>query len=214
MAKPQKVDRNEYRRLRDEEKLTQAECARHFRVSEASISKIEREIRLGTTAVANLEMGHRVLAKNLDTLGQLSQINRDANEILNLMMKWQRGDDEALRIMESQIRKIKVGRGEKAEEITEYKFKDPREIALKAMAEIREQLRLQIEIMKTLHDVTAVAEFQKEVLTTIGEANKCPACGGEAIVCGKCGQKIDLRGLIIEKLKQARALRSGVQFRP
>jgi hypothetical protein len=81
------------------------------------------------------------------------------------------------------------------------------------MAEIREQLKLQIDIMKTLHDVTAIAEFQKEVLTVIGEANKSPCCEAE-VVCGKCRQKIDLRSLIIEKLKQARALRAGVQFRP
>jgi transcriptional regulator with XRE-family HTH domain len=214
MAKPLRFDRVEVERLIREEGYTQKQCADHFGVSEASISKARREVRAGMTTAVALEAGHKVLIHNLDTLGQLSKINKDANEILTLMMKWQRGDDEALRIMESQIRKIKIGRGEKAEEVTEYKFKDPREIALKAMGEIREQLRLQVDIMKTLHDVTAIAEFQKEVLTTIGEANKCPACGMELIVCGKCGQKIDLRSLIIEKLKQARALRAGVQFRP
>ena len=192
---------------------TQRECAAFFKCSDACISKETRRIRLGTVAVANLEMGHRVAKANLDTLGQLSKINRDANEILELMMKWQRGDKEALRILEGQVRKIKIGRGEKAEEITEYKFKDPRELALKAMGEIREQLRLQVDIMKTLHDVTAIAEFQKEVLSAIGEANKCSVCGGE-IVCKKCGVVIDLRAQIIAALKQARALRSGVTFRP
>jgi predicted transcriptional regulator len=96
MPKPKhKFDRTEMNRLIQEEGYTQKQCADHFGVSEASISKAVREVRLGTTAVANLEAGHKVLAKNLDTLGQLSKINKDANEILTLMMKWQRGDDEA-----------------------------------------------------------------------------------------------------------------------
>jgi hypothetical protein len=80
------------------------------------------------------------------------------------------------------------------------------------MAGIREQLRLQVDIMKTLHDVTAIAEFQKEVLEVIGNANKSPCCQ-EEVVCRKCGQNVDLRSLIIKRLKEARALRSGVEFK-
>ncbi len=53
------------------------------------------------------------------------------------------------------------------EEVAEYRFKDPRELALKAVAEIRGQLNLQLEIFKTLYDMAAVAEFQKEVLDSI-----------------------------------------------
>jgi hypothetical protein len=45
-------------------------------------------------------------------------------------------------------------------------------LALKAMAEIREQLDLQLEIFKTLSSFKAVAEFQEEVLTTIGEVSR------------------------------------------
>jgi hypothetical protein len=116
----------------------------------------------------------------------LQKINENANELLDLLMRWNKGDDEALQILEGQVRKVKV-RGTE-EEITEYKFKDPRELALKAMAEIRAQLNLQLEIFKTLYDYKAVAEFQREVLTAIREVAP------------------DVRNRIIQNLKKAGAI--------
>ena len=65
------------------------------------------------------------------------------------------------------VLKIKV-RGQE-EEVTEYKFKDPRELALKAMQEIRGQLKLQLEIFQALFDMQAVQQFQAEVLEVIGK---------------------------------------------
>jgi hypothetical protein len=78
--------------------------------------------------------------------------------------------------------------------VTEYKFKDPRELALKAMAEIRGQLGLQLEIFKALYDMAAVAEFQKEVLEAIGNASP------------------ELRDQIIHNLQKTRAIRSTLDF--
>ena len=65
---------------------------------------------------------------------------------------------------------------------------------LKAMREIRGQLELQLEIFKTLYDVQAVADFQREVLTAIGEVEP------------------DVRNLIINRLKEGRALRQSVDI--
>ena len=61
----------------------------------------------------------------------------------------------------------------------------------------------------------------------------CPICGGrmerkkaeycfqgtplgsyDADVCAKCGEEVNVRAVIIENLKRARALRTGVQFQP
>ena len=42
----------------------------------------------------------------------LGKINSYANELLDLLMRWKRGDDEALQILESQVsanRKFRVG---------------------------------------------------------------------------------------------------------
>jgi hypothetical protein len=58
-----------------------------------------------------LETAHRFVNEHLDTVGQLRKLNNDAHELLDSCMKWLRGDDEALQILESQIRKVRVDRG-------------------------------------------------------------------------------------------------------
>ena len=63
---------------------------------------------------------------------------------------------------------------------------------LKAMREIRGQLELQLEIFKTLYDLEAVAEFQREVLTAIDEVDR------------------NVRDRIVQRLKENKALRGSV----
>jgi hypothetical protein len=65
---------------------------------------------------------------------------------------------------------------------------------LKAMREIRGQLELQLEIFKTFYDIQAVADFQREVLTAIGEVDS------------------GVRNRIINRLKEGRALRQSVDI--
>jgi hypothetical protein len=67
------------------------------------------------------------------------------------------------------------------------------EMKLKIMAEIRGQLKLQLEIFQCLYDMRAVAEFQQEVLTAIGEVDK------------------NVRNKIISKLAQRRFVRSLIK---
>ena len=68
------------------------------------------------------------------------------------------------------------------------------DLKLKAMAEIRNQLRLQLDIFQSLYDMKAVQEFQDEVLTAIGEASP------------------NVRDKIIRSLNEKRAIRSAVKF--
>ncbi len=154
------------------------EIAQFFSVSEAAISKARKELKLAVVKNVALESAHRVVDKHLNTIDQLRKINEYANEILDLLMRWSRGDEDALRNLQ--------GQGQTK--------KDPRELALRAMQEIREQLGLQLDIFKTLYDAQAVAEFQKEVLTAIGEVDP------------------DVRDKIIERLKESRALRQSVSI--
>ncbi len=168
------------------------EVAEHFGVSQAAICKARKGLNVAVVKNVVLESAHKVVAEHLDTIGQLQKINQNANELLDLLMRWNRGDSEALQILESQVRKVKVKGSE--EEVAEYKFKDPRELALKAMQEIRGQLGLQLDIFKTLYDVQAVAEFQKEVLSAIGEVSP------------------DVRDRIIKRLKEGKALRRSVEL--
>jgi len=168
------------------------QVAEHFGVSQAAICKARKGLNVAVVENVVLESAHKVVAEHLDTIGQLQKINQNANELLDLLMRWNRGDSEALQILESQVRKVKVKGSE--EDVTEYKFKDPRELALKAMQEIRGQLGLQLDIFKTLYDVQAVAEFQKEVLSAIGEVSP------------------DVRDRIIKRLKEGKALRRSVEL--
>ncbi len=83
----------------------------------------------------------------------------------------------------------------KANTLLELAIKaEDHDITLKSMREIRGQLELQLEIFKTLYDLEAVADFQKEVLTAIGEANK------------------DVRDRIVQRLKEGKALRGSVSI--
>jgi uncharacterized radical SAM superfamily protein len=171
---------------------TQREAADFFGVSEAAISKAKKELNINVVKSVVLENAHRVVDKNLNAVEQLQKINQDANELLNLCMRWQRGDEKAIQILETQVKKVRVGKSEKF--VEEMRFKDPRDIALAAMREIRGQLKLQLEIFQTLYDMKAVQEFQQEVLTAIGEASP------------------DVRDRIIHNLNQKRAIRSAIKF--
>jgi hypothetical protein len=168
------------------------ECAKVFGVTEGAISQTKKELNISVVKSVAMESAHKVVEQNLNTVVQLQKINNYANELLDLLMRWNRGDGEALQILESQVKKVKVRGSE--EEISEYKFKDPRELALKAMAEIRGQLSLQLDIFKTLYDVQTVADFQKEVLTAIGEVSS------------------DVRDNIIRRLKESRVIRQSVSI--
>ena len=169
------------------------QCAEYFNVTPPAISMAKKSLNVSVVKNVSLENAHKVVDKNLDAVQQLQKINQDANEILDLLMRWNRGDETALQILESQVRKVRIGKTEKF--VEEFKFKDPRELALKAMAEIRGQLNLQLDIFKTLYDVEAVAEFQRIVLDAIGEVAP------------------DVRNRIINNLKDKRALRGSVTIR-
>lgn len=174
--------------------LTRSAIAEKLGVSKAAVSMRLKKLNIAVSRDIAVRSAPEIVKKELDTIGQLQKINRDANELLDLLMRWNRGDDEALQILEGQVRKVRVGKGEDAQEVTEYKFKDPRELALKAMAEIRGQLRLQLEIFQALYDMQAVQQFQSEVLEVIGSVFP------------------DARDEIIRRLTEKNALRSALDL--
>jgi len=68
------------------------------------------------------------------------------------------------------------------------------EVKLKAMAEIRGQLKLQLEIFQSLYELKAVEEFQQEVMNVIGDLNP------------------DARDKIVRGLVQKRAIRTVIKY--
>lgn len=176
--------------LRSGEKSV-AEATKHFKVSGVGLWRARGKLKAATAKVTVLEAGHKILTSQINVMDQLANSNNRISEISDELM-------EAIQ-------------GKKKLDIKGTK--DIRVILKEFEKERREQIRLQMDILKTLHSVKDVSDFQQTILHVIGNANKCPECG-EDLVCSKCGEKIDLRSQAIKKLKEARALRSGVEIRP
>jgi DNA-binding Lrp family transcriptional regulator len=172
--------------------LNVTQTARRLGCSKGGVSKRLKALKIAVVKDSVLQHAGEIVEKRLDAIDQIKKINDYANELLDLLMRWNRGDDTALQILESQVRKVKIRGTEK--EIEEYKFKDPRELALMAMREIRGQIQLQFEIFQGLYDMQAVAEFQKEVLNAIG----------------KCSP--ELKQQIVEELKKGGSIRSVLEL--
>jgi hypothetical protein len=173
-----------------------SEIAKKMGVTKGAISKKLKALNVAVTKDVSLHHAGDIVERKIDAIEQLQKINDYANELLDLLMRWNRGDAVALQVLESQAATKKVRVGDKAESVRQYKFKDPRELALKAMQEIRGQLNLQLDIFKTLYDMAAVAEFQKEVLEAIENASP------------------ELRDQIVRNLQKARVVRSTLEFSP
>ena len=126
----QKIDRIKLSQLLRSGKSVK-QCAKFFEVTPGAISQHKKNLNIAVVKNVALENAHRVVEKNLNAVDQLQKINGHANELLDLCMKWINGNDEALQVLESQVRTVRVGKDKVP--VSEYKFKDPREIALKAM---------------------------------------------------------------------------------
>lgn len=192
--RPQTINDTKLLKLIDKEKRSQTEAAKALGVSRQAVNQRLKELRGKTTKVVVSKKVEQVVDCKLDAMEQLTKINEYANEILDLLMRWNRGEDEALQILESQVRKVRIGKGENAETVKQYKFKDPRELALKAMQEIRGQLKLQLEIFQALFSLQAAEEFENTVLEVIAEVDS------------------KIRDEIIHRINKKRSVRSVVRF--
>jgi len=190
MPKP-KIDRVKLNQLLKAGK-SQREVAQVFGVTEGAVSKAKKELNLAVVKNVTLESAHKVVDKSLDAVAQLAKINKAANQLLDELM----GKEKVVQELATVINKINEGNPADVKEITKLvkRIISDKNTALRACQEIRGQLSLQLDIFKTLYDLQAVAEFQEEVLTVIGEVDQ------------------DVKRKIIERLKARRALRSIAQL--
>lgn len=93
-----------------------------------------------------------------------------------------------------QLKKINDRSNAIIDELSSSSERADKQLILKACAEIRGQLALELEILRSLHDMQAVAEFQREVLGAIGEVAP------------------DVRNKIIQRLKERRAVRQSLSL--
>ncbi len=156
--------------------------ARILKVSKGTVSRRLKQLNLGIAKNITLHHAGEIVKREIDAATQLLKINDHANELLDLLMVCINGKEAAKK--EALAKLGPMGPGSK----------DPKEMALKCMQEIRSQLRLQLEIFQTLFDVKAVADFQREVLEAIADAS------------------LEVRDRIIRNLKEKSAIRSTLDF--
>ena len=89
----------------------------------------------------------------------------------------------------AQLKKI----NDRANELLD-ELEDNPKLQIKVMAEIRGQLKLQLEILQTLYSMQAAEEFQNAVLETLKEVSP------------------DVRNRVIQKLNEKRVVRSALRF--
>ena len=171
-----------------------SEIAKKLNVTKGAVSKTLKKLNVAITKDVALRSASEVVDKKINALEQLEKINSYANELLDLLMAWNQGDDKALQILESQTSTKKVRIGDKEEFVKEYKFTDPRQLALRAMAEIRGQLEVQMEIFKTLYNAEEVAAFQQIVMEEIRLVSP------------------ETKARILQRLNERRAIRSTLSF--
>lgn len=192
MGRKQTIDLTLLDEMLNVQHKTQAYCAEFFGVGRSAITKAKRKLVIATSRSIVAKQAGRVIDKNLNAVDQLQKINKTANDLLDNLVYIQKG-------IPDECKSIKIDDDGKETEIVNYLLytallKDARELSIKSMAEIRGQLKLQLEIFQCLYDMEAVKEFQQEVLTVIGEVSP------------------DARARIIDRLNKANAVRKSTQL--
>ena len=160
--------------------LNCTQIAKRLGVTKGAVSQRLKSLKLSVAKDITLIRAGEVVRKEINAVSQLQKINDHANGLLDLMMVCVNGDEAAKEAAAAKLGPM--GRG------------DPKELALKCMQEIRSQLKLQLEIFQTLYDMQAVADFQREVLQAIGDAD------------------LETRDRIIRNLQERSAIRSTLDF--
>lgn len=168
MMRQPRIDDTQLHRLLMEEGRTQKDAASVFGVSEAAISKAVKRLNLNLGRHVGLERAKDVADHGLNVVTQLQGINQTIQEELRWATQEARrdgGDRQGLQ-----------------------------KVIIELSSEVRKQLGFQLDILRSLYDFQAAAEFQQEVLNAIGQVSP------------------ETRQAIIQRLTESRAVRSAVIF--
>jgi predicted transcriptional regulator len=169
-----------------------SEIAKKLGVTKGAVSKRLKALDVAITKNVAFHHAGEIAQKRINSLSQLLKINRYANQLLDDLMTSDHKNREISQIPEFQGQKMKTeATGEVSANCTS---KERVELAFRAMAEIRSQIKLQLDILGSLYNLTAAADFQREVLEAIGRVS------------------IEIREQIIRNLQQARAIRTTIDF--
>lgn len=186
------------------ERKTPAEIAKLFNLSRMAIwkrlQKIQKDKGIELSAPVAKEyqrtikinqnpIAKKSIEKNINAIEQLQRINDRANEILDAVT----GDQKFIDRVTGAINRLsgEDNPNEKTKILNNLIviITQDHQTALKACAEIRGQLILQLELFKTLYSLEGIQTFQQIVLDAI---NRCSP---------------DLRTQVLEEIKRVRVLR-------
>jgi hypothetical protein len=163
---------------------SQTECAKYFGVSPSAINQAKKNLTLGIAKNVTLETGAVIVKESLDSLSQLKKINDHTNRLVDLIAGWIDGDPDAIKTLQ---RHHRLGGNA-------LSFKDPKELLLKAIQEVRSQVKLSLDIYESLYNMRTIQAFQEEVLNVIAKQNP------------------EVRDEIVKRLKQRNAVRSVMRI--
>jgi predicted DNA-binding protein YlxM (UPF0122 family) len=170
------------------------EIGKVFGVSHQAVYQFKKGIQKAVIKNIAIENAGRVVSKSLDAVDQLQKINEVTNKLLDELT----GEDQLIsRMVDAVERSLDCGDGDDLRKRIRNVVKEVNEdknTAIRACAEIRNQLRLQLDIFQTLYDMKAVEEFQQEVLDAIGEVEPY------------------VRSKIVQKLGERRIIRTAIKF--
>ena len=150
MPKP-KIDKVKLNKLLRSGK-SQKEIAQVFGVSEGAVSKAKQALSVQVVKSVVLENAHRVVDQNLNAVQQLYNVNRVANRLLDELT----GEDKTIERMVKAVEGSLNYEGDLSKQKEHIRriileVNRDRLIALKACSEIRNQLKLQLEIFQFLN---------------------------------------------------------------
>ncbi len=163
-----KIDDQVLYRMLAEEGRSQKEAAAYFHVTEPAISKRVKALKLNLARHVGLERAKEVADRGLDVFSQLQRINGAIQEELTWAIQ--------------EARRSGADR------------KGLQQIIIDLSGEVRQQLRFQLDLLRSLYDLKGMADFQQEVLNVIGEVAP------------------DVRDAIVRRLQEKRAVRSALDF--
>ena len=149
------------------------QMAKQLGVSKSTISKQLKRLKLAATKNIIVEQAPKFVEKKLDAIDQLCHINEVANKILDELT----GEEQTTKRMVQAVQAVL----DYEQEPTKDKLKDLKGIilrinqdkntAIKACAEIRYQLSVQLEIYQTLHDIKVVAQYHEELIELLRQTS-------------------------------------------
>jgi len=148
--------------LREGKTVTQ--CAEFFACSPSAISQAKSKLSIAVVDDAAWR-AHEITNENIDMMQQLTKTNKILLDSIDRFERIIAGDTKAI---DSLRRLYAEGNLFAKKGGNSVSFKDPQELLLKLIGELRMQAKLYMDIAAQMHDHEEVQNFQAAVLEVIG----------------------------------------------